>query len=90
MAFQPGNTDHLKADRHKHRRITQQLISHLEEGDGSRIRGLVKALTDKAQGGDMTAMGYILDRVDGKVPQAHTGADDGPIKLIVKWATPSS
>lgn len=87
MPFEPGNQESKKADHRKPRRITQRLISFLEESDGSRMQQLIKTLTEKATGGDMTAMGYILDRVDGKVPQAVTGDNDGPIKLIVKWAT---
>jgi len=85
MTFQPGNQESKKADHRKRRILEQHLIATLQEGDASKLRSVIKTLVDKAIGGDMTAMGYVLDRVDGKVPQPHEGGDT-PFKLIVKWA----
>ncbi len=47
-------------------------------------RKIAKAHVDKCEAGDMTAIREVYDRVDGKVPQAVTGADGGA--LIVQIA----
>ena len=90
MVFQPGNQDSKKADHRRHRVITQQLISALNEaahdGNTTKMRKLVDRLIDKAIDGEVQAIKEILDRVDGRVPQAMAGDDgEGPVKLVVSW-----
>ena len=49
------------------------------------IMAAVRATFAKAKEGDVAAMREISDRLDGKVPQAIVGADDGPIMLDITW-----
>ena len=50
------------------------------------MRKLVDKLIAKAIDGDVPAIKEILDRVDGRVPQAMVGdGDEGPIRLVVSW-----
>ena len=51
-----------------------------------KLRKIAEKCVDAAMDGDMTAIKEIGDRLDGRVPQAVTGADDGPIELVVTWA----
>jgi hypothetical protein len=45
-----------------------------------------RALIKSAHQGDTAAVRELADRLDGKVPQAITGDDDGdPIRHIVTW-----
>lgn len=44
-----------------------------------RLRLVASALVDKAIEGDTAAIREINDRMDGKVPQAVTGEDGGPV-----------
>lgn len=46
-----------------------------------RDRLLARVIFDKALAGDMTAAKEINDRLDGKVPQALTGEDGGPLEI---------
>jgi ribosomal protein L17 len=89
MAFQPGNQESKKADHKKAKRITQQLISALEEPfDGSitKLRKVVDALVANAMSGDQQAIREVFDRVDGKPAQTIVGDDDAdPIKHVIQW-----
>lgn len=54
--------------------------------DGARLRKMAEKLLDKAEGGDVTALREAADRIEGKVPQAITGADGGPVQIQeVPW-----
>ena len=88
MPFQPGNDEAKKADHRRPKIITQQLIAALNETaanrDISKLRAVVNALIDRAQEGDIQAINTILDRVEGKVPQAIAGEDGtGPVRILV-------
>jgi hypothetical protein len=48
-----------------------------------RLRNIANALLDKAESGDVQAIKEIGDRLDGKVPQGHEGADGGPITVKI-------
>lgn len=48
-----------------------------------RLHLVADKLVDRAIEGDIQAIKEINDRIDGKVPQGVTGADDGPIKFIM-------
>jgi hypothetical protein len=48
-----------------------------------KLRLVARALVQAACDGDIAAAREINDRVDGKVPQALTGVDDGPVQVMV-------
>lgn len=49
--------------------------------DPKGLRGVARKLIDKAAGGDVTAIKELADRLDGRVPQALTGADGDSLAL---------
>lgn len=46
--------------------------------DPKRLRKIAKALLAEAEGGDISAIKEVADRLDGKVPQAIGGSDELP------------
>lgn len=76
MPFEPGNQEGKKADHKKPRIITQKLIARLNDADGAALDRVIAALLAKAQEGDVPAIREVMDRVEGKVPQAMIGGDD--------------
>ena len=51
-----------------------------------KLRLAADALVDRATAGDVRACVEIGDRIDGKVPQAITGPDGGPVQIQdVPW-----
>lgn len=60
--------------------------------DANGLRHVARALIVKAIGGDAPAIKEIADRIDGKVPQAVVGGDDGesPVRMIIEWQTTAS
>jgi hypothetical protein len=84
MPFEPGNQEAKKANHKKPRIITQKLIARLQDADGAALDRVVAALLAKAQEGDVPAIKEVLDRVEGKVPQAVVGGDDddNPVTLL--------
>jgi len=71
--------------KHEKRRIVQAaILLALEEGDKTPEQMLapgMKVIAAKANDGDISAMTFLADRLDGKPAQQlqHTGADDGPV-----------
>lgn len=64
------------------------------EGDSavkgkSKLDRIAAQLVTVAMDGDVQAAKEIADRLDGKVPQAVTGDDGGPIALAISWQPPS-
>jgi hypothetical protein len=56
------------------------------ENDREKLDKAARALMRSAEQGDTAAAREVADRLDGKVPQAITGDDDGdPIRHIVCW-----
>ncbi len=53
-----------------------------QAGDTRGLRKIARALIANAEGGDNVAIKEIADRLDGKVPQAVTGDEDGGPVLI--------
>lgn len=53
--------------------------------DHKALRQVAFALLEKASGGDIPAIKEIADRLDGKVPQAIIGGDEGdnPVQLAM-------
>lgn len=82
MAFQPGNQEAKKANHKKPRIITQKLIARLHDAEGAALDRLISALLAKAQEGDVPAIREVMDRVEGKVPQAIENSEDGPLELL--------
>ena len=82
MPFEPGNQESKKANHKKPRIITQKLIARLQDSDGAALDRLIAALIAKAQEGDVPAIREVMDRVEGKVPQAIENGDDGPLELL--------
>lgn len=87
MAYQPGQSGNPGGRPKRDKFITQQLIAALKEVDettgGTKLRRIVNALLAKAAEGDVPAVREVLDRVEGKVPQAIEGGDeDNPISVL--------
>ena len=57
--------------------------------DANGLRHVARALIQKAIGGDAPAIKEIADRIDGKVPQAMVGGDEGesPVRMVIEWQT---
>jgi hypothetical protein len=47
--------------------------------DGKKLRSLAEKLIERAEGGDISALKEIGDRMDGKAAQAITGPDGEPL-----------
>lgn len=52
-----------------------------------KLMDAVIATFESAIAGDTAAMREISDRLDGKVPQAITGADGGPLEITWREVT---
>ena len=81
----PGQSGNPNGAR-KPRIIAQQLISSLNEAaagtDKTKLRLLVDRLIERAiVDGDVAAIREIVDRVDGKVPQAIEGSLEAPLTI---------
>ena len=81
-------TGDRRRDNQRHRVIRQQLVAALNEAAGegkpNKLREVVDALIARAIDGDVQAIKEIIDRVDGRVPQAIVGdAESGPVVLRV-------
>lgn len=88
MPFQPGNKLGNKANHKKPHRITQHLIAALNEAaDGTNVtkmRKVIDALIAKAIEGDVPAIREVIDRLDGKVPQALETGDGQEVVYVVR------
>jgi hypothetical protein len=89
MPFEAGNQEAKKANHKKPRIITQKLIAKLQDAEGAQLDRLLNALLKKGEEGDVPAIKEIMDRVEGKVPQAVIGGeeDDPAINLIQRIET---
>lgn len=74
-----GNTNATK-----NRPITDLIRRSLLEDDARRARQLADKLCEMAASGDLSSIKEIMDRIDGKIPQAieHSGPDGGPVSLL--------
>ena len=74
--------------------IRQLLISELENGGRDRVRAAIRMQIQKAEEGDLKALEFLADRIDGKPGQSVevTGADGGPVamSLAVSFKAPSA
>ncbi len=75
--------------KHERARIAREaILIALQEGDKTPEQVLapgMRKIADSANEGDLGAMSFIRDTLDGKPAQqvALTGADDGPVRLVV-------
>jgi hypothetical protein len=83
MPFEPGNQEARKANHKRPRIITQKLIAKLQDSDGAALDRVISALISKAEEGDVPAIKEVLDRVEGKVPQAVIGGDEDEPSISV-------
>lgn len=81
MTFKPGQSGN-PGGRIKDRFVTAALVSQLKEAKGSKLFAICRSLIAKAEEGDVPAIREILDRVEGKVPQAIAGDPENPITHI--------
>ncbi len=59
----------------------RRALARREKGHPKRLNRLADALLNKCEEGDIPALKEFGDRVEGKVPQAITGADGGAIEI---------
>lgn len=58
----------------------------IAQSDADRLRRIAEKLLDSAEEGNLGAIKELGDRLDGKAPQAITGADGGAVAHVFKWA----
>lgn len=85
MRFQPGNQEGKKSNHKRSRELARRLRAALERpieqplNDAPVRDWIIYTLIRRGiEEGDVAAIREILDRVDGKVPQAVVGDDDEP------------
>jgi len=66
--------------RPKRKPIEEALLAALKPAEAQAV---AKALVRQAKRGNVRAFDSLADRVDGKVPQAVTGDDGGPLEIVV-------
>ena len=79
-----GNTHSSKINRLAADTLKRVLVQE----EAIRLRLVTEALVTKAEGGDVSAIKEIFDRIDGKVAQENKviGDSDEPIEIRVRWA----
>ncbi len=70
--------------------INRALAERSRKSGKEALDALAEQLLMNAEGGDMAALKELGDRLDGKAAQAITGADDGPVSLLIQWAQQKS
>jgi len=82
--FKPGESGNPKG-RPKGTSIQAIIRRIVSENEGEIAEALVKSAIKNALKGDYRFWKEILDRVDGKVPEAleHTGADGQPLTVVI-------
>lgn len=73
----------------KNKRFKAALIRYAD-ADPKRLDEMAEKLWLTAMEGDVPAMREVMDRLDGKVPQAIGGSDElDPIEHMISWKTTS-
>lgn len=75
---QPGNKNATK-----NKLWEEALRRALLAEDGAKLRSLADKLIEKAEGGDVTALKEIGDRIDGKAVQTIAGDPENPLGFTV-------
>jgi hypothetical protein len=81
MPFQPGQSGNPggKTKAKAFESMLRIAINEAGKEPGTtRLRDVATALVDEAIEGNVAAINAIADRLDGKVPQAVMGDEDGP------------
>lgn len=91
MVWQKGKSGNPKGRQKKGQTLTDILRASLAEPNAqgvTRSRALSDTLTRLADSGDLDAIRYIYDRVDGKPVETQQigGMNGGP--LTIKWVDP--
>jgi hypothetical protein len=84
MAFEPGNQLRLGT---KSPKLVQEVIKRaIIQDDSKRLRQAIEAQLDLAAAGDLPALTFIRDTVEGKPAQAVTvsGDEDAPLVSMIK------
>lgn len=64
---------------------------HFRQTEITNMRRVIDNLISNAtRAADQQAINAIIDRVDGKVPQAITGEDGGPVEVHITGGLPTS
>lgn len=48
----------------------------------NRIHAMAELMAERAEDGDMTAVTFVTERIEGKPVQMHAGDEDRPIRYI--------
>jgi len=84
MPFEKGKSGN-PGGRPKHKMFREALEMELREigPDHKALRDMARKAIDRARKGDMGAIGFIADRLDGKPAQAIENADpDAPFRMV--------
>lgn len=78
--FQPGQSGNPGGRPKQAKQFRDALLRQLDKAgdDGKKLDSVARRLVENAIGGETAAIREIADRIDGKVPQAHVGDEDGP------------
>ena len=88
--FEPGNQLRLGT---KSPKLVQETIKRaLAQEDGKRLRQAIEAQLDLAASGDLPALTFIRDTIEGKPAQAVTvsGDEDRPLVSLIKMVVVST
>jgi hypothetical protein len=85
----PGNPGGQQADKPFRDALSIELADEviIRAKKIRKLRVVARKLIDKAIAGDIQAINSLMDRIDGKAPQAITGAD-GKSSLIIEIVYP--
>lgn len=82
MPFKKGQSGNPEGRRAENRPLTDLIRRALLHNDAKKARKFADALVNRAIEQSDRAATEVLDRIEGKVPQAITGADGGPLHII--------
>ena len=89
MGFQQGNK--LAAGSRKHQLVSDAITRAIKQDDGKRIRQGVEKLLDLAATGDLPALTYIRDTIQGRPSQQLTlDGDDVPVITAIRMVIVSA
>ena len=93
MPFKPGQTGNPNGAPQKSKRFITVLQRAIEQDDCKRMREGIEKLLDQCSEGELSALQFIADRLDGKPKQQTeiTGADGEAFKtqVIVRFGNGS-
>ena len=86
MQFQKGQSGNPAGRPPKGQALTDVLREKIDKEE------IANKLYEMAMGGDMVALKYIYDRIDGKPRESveHSGPDGGAIHAEIVWRKPDA